>query len=560
MRPASNWRALVMPRRALFALAAALLLAEGAASLVIPWLGGALAGALFAGQAAIFVAAMILVALALQSLLRFASAYALDRAADEIIGDLRLQVYAHLQALPVGYFQRSSQGEALALLTSDVYVVGGYLSHTLVSIVPLAMTAVGAAFMMLRIEWTAATWLLLLIPLCVLVMKLAGRRIRPLTRRLQDEEARAIALVQENLRLLPAIKSFTRENHERQRFTAQLARIRALAAQQRPFVAGLGPLMQFIATASIVVLLAATGNQFGTGPGAAAGMVSLFLYAQLLARPAGQLADVYGITQVARASWHRILEMLREEGEPSGGAGLTAASGDIEFRGVSFAYPGRSPVLRDLHLRIAAGEVVALVGPNGAGKSTLAHLLSRLQRPDAGSIRIGNVDIAEVSLESLRSRIGVVAQEAMLFNASIADNIAYGLAGADKHQVEVAARAAQAHRFISQLPEGYATRIGDDGMRLSGGERQRIMLARALLKDPPILVLDEATAMFDPAAEEEFLAGCGDAFRGRTVILITHRSAALSIADRVLHLERSVLTQVRARGPVLACSSFASSR
>jgi len=203
---------------------------------------------------------------------------------------------------------------------------------------------------------------------------------------------------------------------------------------------------------------------------------------------------------------------------------------------VTFGYEGRTRALDNVDLRIPAGEWVAIVGPNGAGKSTVAHLLMRLHDPASGSITIDGTDIATVSLASLRGQIGVVPQHVMLFNATVRDNIAYGRLDPDPAAIEAAARAARAHDFIVALPQGYETVVGDRGVRLSGGQQQRLALARALLKDPPILILDEATAMFDPEGEAEFLAACGDTLRARTVIFITHRPASLGVVDRIVHM------------------------
>jgi subfamily B ATP-binding cassette protein MsbA len=215
---------------------------------------------------------------------------------------------------------------------------------------------------------------------------------------------------------------------------------------------------------------------------------------------------------------------------------LPKVRGEIRFEGVTLAYQGREPALKGFNLHVAAGETVAITGPNGAGKSTIGHLLMRLHEAQAGRITIDGVDISTVSLASLRSRIGIVPQHVMLFNATVRENIAYGRGDATDAQIEAAARAAQAHEFVAALPDGYDTVIGDQGVRLSGGQRQRIALARALLKDPAILILDEATAMFDPEGERDFLDACRDVFCGRTVLLVTHRPASLSVADRTISL------------------------
>jgi ABC-type multidrug transport system fused ATPase/permease subunit len=239
-----------------------------------------------------------------------------------------------------------------------------------------------------------------------------------------------------------------------------------------------------------------------------------------------------------RGAAERLLAFFGERPEPVGQSRspLPPVRGAIEFDQVSFSYPGRPPVLQDFSLRVAAGETIALTGPNGAGKSTLAHLLMRFIDPDAGVVRIDGYDIGAVDLHSLRDQIGLVAQHTLLLNGTVAENIAYGRHDATLADIKKAAKAAQAEEFIEHLPDGYDTVIGDQGVRLSGGQRQRLSLARTLLKDPPILILDEATAMFDPEGETSFIAQCHPLLHQRTVILITHRPASLALADRVLKM------------------------
>jgi ABC-type multidrug transport system fused ATPase/permease subunit len=258
------------------------------------------------------------------------------------------------------------------------------------------------------------------------------------------------------------------------------------------------------------------------------------------------LAGTWAQVQSARGTLERLHGVLTEPAEPifHPAPPLGRVRGRIGFERVRFAYPGRAPILDEVSLEIAAGETVAIGGANGAGKSTLVHLLLRLHEPAAGRILIDGIDIAGVNLQSLRRQIGIVPQHPLLFNGSVAANIGFGRTDADAAMIERAARLAQAHAFVSRLPQGYDTPIGDQGVRLSGGQRQRLALARALLKDPPILILDEATAMFDLEGERDFIASCTETLRGRTVLLITHRPASLALANRALLVEGGHVREV----------------
>ena len=524
------------PYRATLAFCALLMLAESAMALAVPWLGGQFAGSLL-GDAAQVTGTLLLALLALfaaQALLKFANAYLLSRSAEQILADLRIRLYDHLQALPLAFYHQRRQGDVLALLTNDVAHLSGFLSGTLLATVPLLLTVAGAVALMARIDARLAGFVVVLVPLFYLLLKILGRRLRPLAAQLQDAHADAIATAEENLGMLPAIKTFTREAQESARYRGKIHRILHLSAEQRRIYAALGPILQFLAAAGMVAVLWVMSEQMADR--SPAEMVSFLLYAALLTRPVSALADVYGQTRQAGGALERLKAVLTEAPEPFAHAApaLGQVRGEIEFRDVTFAYPGRDPVLEHFNLRIEAGETVAITGENGAGKSTLAHLLMRLHYPQSGQILIDGTDIARVALESLRRQIGVVPQHVLLFNGSVRDNIAYGRADADDAAIEHAARLAQAHDFIASLPNGYDTLIGDQGVRLSGGQRQRIALARALLKDPPILILDEATAMFDPEGEARFIEDCRATLGGKTVLLITHRPASLALADRVV--------------------------
>jgi subfamily B ATP-binding cassette protein MsbA len=408
----SDLRALLAfaaPHRAALVFCGLLMLIESAAALLVPWAGGLLTDALLrpgdrANAGIGFVLSGMLALFVLQALLKFGNTYLLGNAADRIVSDLKTSLYDHLQALPLAYYHERRLGDTLALLTSDVYVLSGFISGTALALVPLLFTAGGAVILMFRIRPTLALLAVVLIPLFYLLMKIVGRRMRPLGAQLQEEYATAIAIAQENLGMLPAIKTFTREQRESTRYREQIDRIFRLNVEQRGIYAALEPLAQLIAAVGIILVLAFASADLGEGKLLPSQLVSFLLYAALLTRPVAGLADVYGQTQMAQGAFSRLRQAMDEPAAPAAhvGMALPTVKGAIEFRGVGFAYAGRPATLEQLDLRVAAGETIAIVGPNGAGKSTLGHLLMRLHEPTAGQILIDGIDTASVSLASLR--------------------------------------------------------------------------------------------------------------------------------------------------------------
>lgn len=531
-------RRLLRPHRLALVLALLLMLAQSAATLAQPWLGGVMTGRLLSAQGLADLLWLLFGLIVAQQVLGYLVAVQLQAVSARLVADAGSLVYRHLQALPLGWHQARERGDVLSLLTGDVYRLGTFVTGTALPLLPLLLTLLGALVMMLRISPGIALAIGILMPVLAVLLRWVGRRLRPLSHASMQAWADQASLAEQNLAMLPVVKAYTGEDVEAARYAGRAARVRDITLRLGRLEGAIMPVVHVLGAGTILLLLGVAGDRIASTRMSVADLVSLFLYGLVLVNPVSHLARVYGATQAARGTAQRVQAALREPPEVDAGTRDFAGVGrGIAFERVDFAYPGREPLLCAFDLEIRRGETVAITGPNGAGKSTLVHLLLRLLEPDAGTIRIDGVDLRDYRLDSLRGGIGLVSQQVLLFNASVADNIAYGRPGASQSDIESAARAARAHDFVAALPQGYDTLVGDQGIRLSGGQRQRIALARALLKDPPILVLDEATAMFDPEGEAEFIAACRDTLRERTVILITHRPATLALADRILRME-----------------------
>ena len=528
------------PYRGRLAMVMALSLLSSAASLALPWLAGRLLGGILGENAvdANLVAIILLVALFLLTGLSICGTIFSSTVATQIEADHRGSVYAHIQRLPLAFFDRSRQGDLMALLTWQVSNLSSFVSGTLTGVPAALMTAIGACAILLTIDPFIALLIPLLVPTYYLVLKLVGRQLRGLAGRRQLAEAAIYAAAEEDLSMLPAIKAFACEEQRLLAYLDCLEKARKLALQEARIYAALGPILSLITGIAAVALLLTAGESVSEDAMRPSELLSLLFYAALLTRPIGSLANLYGQFQTAKGALAGLMCVLKEPAEPGYMATghIDLCRGAISFSGVSFSYFGRPGILHDFELDISPGEIVALTGANGAGKSTVVKLLLRYYVSQRGEITIDGINIAALDLRYLRSLIGYVPQSPLLFNGTVRDNIAFGRRAVTQDQIEKAARLSQAFEFISDLPAGFDTQIGDHGFRLSGGQRQRIALARALLTNPTILILDEATSMYDLEAEANLVEACKTALVGRTVILVTHRPASIALSNRVIEI------------------------
>ena len=517
------------------------------ATLAVPWLAAQLLGGLATepsdvSDATDFSQIIILLVGALFALtaLNIAASIVSERASLQILTELRTRIYNHVQAMRLSFHDASKTGDILALTSYEVGSLSDFLASTIANAPAMILTAIGAILILFWIDPIMAIIVPLLVPFFAILARLAGRRLRILSGEVRSAEANLAAIAERDLEMLPAIKAFAVEEHHRDGFAHAADRSRQLGFSLARLNAFVGPIMALVAALAAITVLVFGSEALASGERTPTDLFAFLLYAALLTQPVGRLAAMYGAYQMARGTLARLEGVLAIQPEDGYSAGqkLERATGALRVDDLSFAYEGRAPVFNRLSLFFRAGETVAITGENGVGKSTLVRLLLRFYQPISGTISLDDTDITSLDVQDLRRQFGYVPQRPLLFNGTVIENIVFGQSDAvDLTAVTRAAKASLASDFIEALPDGYDTQIGDHGVRLSGGQRQRIALARALYRDPPIYILDEATSMYDLESEAAFVEGCIETLKDRTVILITHRPASLALADRVLKLD-----------------------
>jgi len=494
------------------------------------------------------IAAGILLAAALRGWLNYRYAVASGRLVHEqIVVDLRARVYDRLQRLSFRFFDDNTTGSIMNRVTSDVQAVRAFIDGVMIQVVLLVLSLVCYLVYMVRIDPGVTLACLATTPVLWTLTTLFSRSVRPLYDRTRDLSDRVVLTLAETIQGVQVVKGFGREPEEIAKFDTT---VNAVEQQQQAIfwrVSLFTPTIGFLTQLNVVVLLAyggwlVTQNRLPLGTG-------LVVFAGLLTQFANQVASLTNITnsvQQSLSAAHRVFEVLDapvEIASPARPASLDRLRGAVEFEAVSFHYQPDAPVLRNLSFQVQPGQRVALLGQTGAGKTTLLSLIPRFYDPTAGRLLIDGHNLRDLDVATLRRQVGIVFQETFLFSNTIAANIAFGRPQVSRADIERAARVACAHEFIEQLPQGYDTPLGEWGFNLSGGQRQRLAIARAVLLDPRILLLDDPAASIDPETEEEILAALDRAMEGRTTFLVAHRLSTLRRADWVLVLERGAIVQ-----------------
>jgi ATP-binding cassette subfamily B protein len=455
--------------------------------------------------------------------------------------DLRTAVYEHLQSLELGFFDRQQTGQLMSRATVDLQSVRFFLGYGLVFMTQSALTIVLASAGMFVADATLAAIALAPVPLVVFIAARYGRLARPASQEVQQRIAELTADAEENISGVRVVKAFAREARQLERFRGRTGRVFDQALVVTRLQAFYNPFIGFLPQLGLAALLLVGGRRVVSGSLTLGEFTAFYAYLLMLLSPMRTLGISLGMAQRAAASGARLFQILdraprivAKEGAPP----LPAGSGRVELRHVTLRYEGQErPALSDVSLDVDAGTTLALVGATGSGKTTLVQLLARLYDPTSGRVLVDGADVRDVDPRSLRRAIAIVDDSPFLFSASVAENIAYARADATREEVEAAARRAQAHEFISELPDGYDTRVGERGLTLSGGQRQRVAIARALLADPRILVLDDATSSVDATTEQAIKTALRELMAGRTTFVIAHRLSTIALADEIAVLE-----------------------
>ena len=539
------------PYRGRMGIAVVSLLFGTALGLVFPWIIQTLVDTVLTShdrQQLNRITLFLLATFLLRSIFTYFQVYYLTYVGERIVADLREQLYRHLHRLSLKFYADRRIGELVSRLSSDVTLVRTALTNNVASVLSQSLTFIGSLILMLVLNWRLSLFILVLAPLVVISASIFGSRLRKLSTEVQDRLADSTAQAQEALNAVRVVKAFNRENYETERYQEQVEKTFAATLRMTVIRAAFGPLIAFMGFASLGCVLWFGGREVLAGRLTGGALVAFLVYGINIGTALGAFTGLYTQIQEALGASRRIFEILDEQPDiqdAPGAVSLPTSQGSIRFVDVSFGYEAEEAhVLQHIDLAIAPGEVLALVGPSGAGKSTIFNLIPRFYDPSAGQVLVDGYDLRRVTLDSLRSQIGLVPQETQLFSGTIRENLRYGRLNASDVDLEAAARAANAEEFILSLSHGYETLVGERGLKLSGGQRQRVAIARAILKNPRILLLDEATSSLDSESEGLVQDALERLMVGRTTVIIAHRLSTVQKANRIAVLDQGRLLEL----------------
>ncbi len=505
----------------------------------------------------------ILAVFALKGAADYIGNYLVNHVGLHAITDLRQRVFDHVLRQDTSFFEATSTGKLMSSVMNDIEKIQTAISHMLADWLRQSFTAIGLLIVLVRHDWKLALFSLTVLPFVMIPTARLGKRIRRTTRGAQDDQAQLNHILQESITGQQVVRAFNAEAMESRRFHAaadllRRSNLRYVAQQALP-----SPVIEFLGALTIVGLIAYARTQILAGQMTAGQFTSFVIALLMLYEPVKRLTGIHNIFQQAAGSAQRVFEYLDQEprvADKPNAVVLHSFEREIRFEAVRFRYASNPPeqpdILKRLDLTVKAGEVVALVGPSGAGKSTIASLLPRMYDPLEGRIVIDGHDLRDVTMHSLRAQISTVAQDTFLFDDTVANNIRYGSPDASMADVEAAARTAMAEEFILNMPHGYETRIGERGLKLSGGQRQRLAIARAVLRNAPILILDEATSHLDAESEVLVQRALANLMSQRTVVVIAHRLSTIRRATRIVVLERGEIVETGTHDDLLAAGGL----
>ncbi len=482
--------------------------------------------------------------------------YLLAKVGQSVILDLRNILYSHIQSMPLSFFHKKPTGELISRIISDIALIQGAVSSVIVGILKDTCQILFLIGVIFYQDWRMASVAMLSMPLVVYPIVNFGRRHRKLSRGSQQTTAEVSNILYETITGNRIVKAFCMEKHEVDRFAEKLDKLFVIVMRNTRITAISRPLMEFLGGVGIALVVLYGGSQVLAGESTPGTFFSFITALIMIYEPMKKVSSVNNSLQQGIAAAERVFEILDVQpdvAEKTNAAVLPPVRNAIEFNDVRFRYDAQTEVLKGINLKVEVGEVLALVGSSGGGKSTLANLIPRFFDVSSGSITIDGTDIRDVTFASLRSQIGIVTQQTILFNDTVRNNIAYGSADASWEQIREAARAAHALGFIEALPQGFETVIGESGARLSGGERQRLSIARAILKNAPILILDEATSSLDTESEREVQQAIENLVQSRTTFVIAHRLSTIRKADRIVVVQDGAIVEEGTHESLLAC-------